>query len=48
MDFFAEQIRERRVEKERLPNYFGSMVPDIERNMAALDAAINENAKMIL
>lgn len=48
MGFFAEQIRERHVEKERLHNYFGSMVLDIESNIIALDSAINENAKMIL
>ncbi len=48
MGFFAEQIRERHVEKERLHNYFGSMVLDIESNIVALDSAINENSKMTL
>lgn len=48
MGFFAEQIRERQVEKERLHNYFGSMLLDIESNSIALDSAINENSKMIL
>ena len=47
MGFFAEQIRERHVEKERLHNYFGSMVLDIESNITALDSAIRENSKMI-
>jgi hypothetical protein len=48
MGFFAEQIRERHVEKERLNNYFGSMVLDIESNTAALDSAIGENSAMVL
>ena len=48
MGFFAEQIRERHVEKERLHNYFGSMVLDIESNITALDSVINENSKMTL
>ena len=47
MGFFAEQIRERHVEKERLHNYFGSMVLDIESNIIALDSAIKENSKMV-
>jgi hypothetical protein len=48
MGFFAEQIRERQVEKERLHNYFRSMVLDIESNITALDSAIAEDSKMIL
>jgi hypothetical protein len=48
MGFIAEQIRERHVEKERLHNYFGSMVLDIESNTTAMDSAIRENSKMIL
>ena len=48
MGFFAEQIRERHVEKERLHNYFGSMVLDIESNITSLDSAIRENSKMVL
>jgi hypothetical protein len=48
MGFFAEQIRERHVEKERLHNYFGSMVLDIESNITALDSAIRENSKMVV
>lgn len=47
MGFFAEQIRERHVEKERLHNYFGSMVLDINSNVIALDSAISENSKMV-
>jgi hypothetical protein len=47
MGFFAEQIRERHVEKERLHNYFGSMVLDINSNAMALDSAIRENSKMV-
>jgi hypothetical protein len=46
MGFFAEQIRERHAEKERLHNYFASMVLDIQSNIAALDSAISENSKM--
>jgi hypothetical protein len=48
MGFFAEQIRERHVEKERLNNYFGSMVLDINSNIDGLDSAIRENSKMTL
>ena len=48
LGFFAEQIRERHVEKERLHNYFGSMVLDIESNLTGLDSAIRENSKMVL
>lgn len=48
MGFFAEQIRERHVEKERLHNYFESMTLDIESNITVLDSAINENSKMTL
>jgi hypothetical protein len=47
MGFFAEQIRERYVEKERLHNYFGSMMLDIDANITAMDSAIRENSKMI-
>lgn len=47
MGFFAEQIRERHMEKERLHNYFGSMMLDIESNITAMDSAIRENSKMI-
>jgi hypothetical protein len=47
LGFFAEQIRERYVEKERLYNYFASMVLDMKGNMEALDSATAENAKMI-
>jgi hypothetical protein len=47
LGFFAEQIRERRVEKERLHNYFGSMLLGFESNVTALDSAIGENSKMI-
>lgn len=46
LGFFAEQIRERHAEKERLRNYFESMVLDVESNISALDSAINENSKM--
>src|SRR5215470_17399068 len=45
MGFFAEQIRERHVEKERLHNYFRSMVLDINRNVIALDSANREKSK---
>ena len=48
LGFFAEQIRERHVEKERLQNYFGSLKLDIESNSIALDSAIRENSKMVL
>ena len=48
LGFFAEQIRERHVEKERLHNYFASMVLDIQSNITALDSAITENSKMTL
>jgi len=47
MGFFAEQIRERHVEKERLHNYFSSMVLDVDANITALDSAIRENSKMV-
>jgi hypothetical protein len=47
MGFFAEQIREHHLEKERLHNYFGSMVLDIESNNTVLDSVIRENSKMI-
>lgn len=47
MGFFARQIRERHMEKERLQNYFGSMVLDIESNRMALDSAIRLNTNMI-
>ncbi|MGZ3765019.1 MAG: hypothetical protein ACXVA2_10165 [Mucilaginibacter sp.] len=47
MGFFAEQIRERHVERERLSNYFGSMVLDIKSNVTVLDSAIRENTKMV-
>jgi hypothetical protein len=48
LGFFAEQIRERYVEKERLHNYFGSMVLDINSNIIALDSSIRENSKMVI
>ncbi len=47
MGFFAEQIRERHVEKERLHNYFSSMVLDVDANITALDSAIRENSQMV-
>ena len=47
LGFFAEQIRERHVERERLHNYFGSMVLDIQSNVTALDSAIRENSIMV-
>lgn len=47
LGFFAEQIRERHVEKERLHNYFASMVLDIQSNVTALDSAIRENSAMV-
>jgi hypothetical protein len=47
MGFIAEQIRERHVEKERLHNYFSSMMLDIESNISVLDSAIKENSKMV-
>lgn len=47
LGFFAEQIRERYVERERLHNYFSSLVLDVKSNMAALDSAIGEDARMI-
>src|SRR5579863_2215121 len=47
MGFFAEQIREHHAEKERLHNYFASMVLDIQSNITALDSAISENSKMV-
>jgi hypothetical protein len=47
MGFFAEQIREHRVEKERLHNYFGSMLLDIQSNITVLDSAIREDSKMV-
>jgi hypothetical protein len=47
LGFFAEQIRERFAEKDRLHNYFASMVLDIDSNISALDSAIRENTQMI-
>jgi hypothetical protein len=47
LGFFAEQIRERHVERQRLDNYFGSMELDIRSNIAALDSATREDAKMV-
>jgi hypothetical protein len=47
MGFFAEQIRERQVEKERLHNFLKSMVLDINSNITVLDSAIREDSKMI-
>ncbi len=47
MGFFAEQIREHRMEKERLHNYFGSMLLDIQSNITVLDSAIREDSKMV-
>ncbi len=46
LGFFAEQIREHHAEKERLQNYFASMVLDVESNISALDSAIGEDSKM--
>ena len=46
MGFIAEQIREHHVEKQRLHNYFGSLLLDIESNITVLDSAIRENSKM--
>jgi hypothetical protein len=46
LGFFAEQIRERFAERERLHNYFESMALDIESNISALDSAIKENSQM--
>ncbi len=47
LGFFAEQIREHHVEKERLHNYFASMVLDVQSNVTALDSAIRENSQMV-
>lgn len=48
MGFFAEQIRERHVEKERLRNYFESMQLDVKSNITVLDSAINEDSRMVV
>ena len=48
LGFVAENIREHGAEKERLHQYLRSMLIDINRNIGALDSAINENKTMIV